>query len=1010
MLHLITFGGLALQSEDAGPAPRVRSLRLAVLACIAAAGERGITRERLASTLWPESDESRARQSLRQALYELRHELGVDVVLTGAALSLDPTAISSDVAEFHSALAANDRARAVALMRGPFLDGFYLSGAAVFERWVEEERARLKTAHVQALLSLANDAQTAGDRDANVEWWRRLTAIDPLSGRFALGFLKALAARGDRADALAFARAHENIVRRDLEADPDPGVRALEAELRAMPSPSVMRVMSASAHAPVAFASADHLHEPSDGSVIDTEGFVGAHAASAGAIASARRPIAQRVRYIASAAILLVAIVTMSWRLGWFDRTAARESMPTFAVGLIRDDGVPDSLRIGGVLTDMLATNLARVEGLPVLANSRLFDVMRPGQDTLADGYSDAARRAGASELVEGRLLVGTPWGLALEIRRVDLETGLLKGAFRVTAADRYTLIDSATAALARGLKLPTPRTSVADATTASPIAYRLYEEGLRAYYQYDHPAARRLMEAALAEDSTFAMAAYYASLSGADARQDGFRRQALRLAARAPDRERLTITASILNSVLDPAAAAVAESLTTRYPDDPRALAALGHARANRGDWASAVDAYHRAAAIDSAAEPMGKETCYVCDDLSNIAQVYQWWDSLPAVERIAQRFARLRPANAAPWSLLAYTAARSGRDSQAVAAYYRHRELSLVGSMPAIDARFDLVFERFDEVEKDVRQLWASANPEDVEYARWLVTIALRNQGRLAEARRLARTGLLPGLPAPATRLVREEVNESAIALSMGDPRIMATVHERALNLVRVDTLPRFPSLKARQLAWYGALLGTALAAMNDTASVQRLADSVQHWGERSAYGRDRKLHHFLRGLVHAAAGRDDDAIREYRAAIHSWTLGYTRVNYELARVLMRRGRPREAVAALQPALRGEIDGANLWITRTELHELLAQAFDQAGQRDSASVHFRAVERAWERADPALHARREAVRSWLSGERKRADVNATPIARPHGRIPAHLKGSATASIPANGSASDEA
>ncbi len=968
MLRLITFGGLGLQSTAAEPAPRVRQLRLAVLACIAAAGEGGISRERLATVLWPESDEGRARQSLRQALYELRHELGADVVVSATALSLDPRAISSDVGDFRAALAANDRARAVALVRGPFLDGFYLSGAAEFERWVEEERARLQAATVQALLALAGAAQEAGDRDAAVEWWRRLTVMDPVSGRFALGFLKALAARGDRADALAFARGHESIVRRELEADPDPGVRALEAELRAMPSPAVVRATAAS----TAVVPAPSRQEPGSSTAIgpqqgtnpaDLQPDVDPVAVD-GARSSRRRPWGPWIG-AGAAALLLVAVA--GWQLRWFPRAALPSSLPTFAVGLIREDGVPDTLRIGGVLTDMLATNLARVEGLPVLANSRLFDVMRPGQDTLADGYSDAARRAGASELLEGRLLFGPDWGLALEVRRVDLETGLLKGAYRVTAGDRYALIDSATAAIARGLRLPSPRTSVAEATTASPIAYRLYEEGLRAFYQYDHAAARRLMEAALAEDSTFAMAAYYASLSGGGAKQDGFRRQALRLARRAPDRERLTITASILNSVLDPAAAAIAESLTTRYPDDPRALAALGHARANQGDWATAVDAYTRAAAIDSAAEPIGKGTCYVCDDLSNIAQVYQWWDSLPAVDRVAQRFARLRPGNATPWSLLAYTAARSGRDRQAVAAYYRHRELSLVGSMPAIDARFDLVFERFDDVEKDVRPLWASANPEDVSYARWLVMLALRNQGRLAETRRLARTGQLPGLPAPASPLQREEVTEAAIALSAGEPRIMAAIYERAMHQVRVDTTPRFPSIKARTLAWYGALLGTAQAAMSDTVSVRRMADTVQYWGERSAYGRDRRMHHFLRGLVHAAAGRDDDAIREYHAAVHSWTLGYTRVNAELAKVLLRQRRPREAVAALQPALRGEVDGPNFWITRTELHELLAQAFDQAGQQDSASVHYRAVARAWERADPAFHARREVARSWL-------------------------------------------
>jgi hypothetical protein len=70
---------------------------------------------------------------------------------------------------------------------------------------------------------------------------------------------------------------------------------------------------------------------------------------------------------------------------------------------MIREDGVPDTLRIGGVLTDMLATNLARVAGFSVLSNTRLLELMRPGQDTLSVGYVDAARRAGATEILQGR-------------------------------------------------------------------------------------------------------------------------------------------------------------------------------------------------------------------------------------------------------------------------------------------------------------------------------------------------------------------------------------------------------------------------------------------------------------------------------------------------------------------------------------------------------------------------------------------------------------------------------
>jgi Flp pilus assembly protein TadD len=147
-----------------------------------------------------------------------------------------------------------------------------------------------------------------------------------------------------------------------------------------------------------------------------------------------------------------------------------------------------------------------------------------------------------------------------------------------------------------------------------------------------------------------------------------------------------------------------------------------------------------------------------------------------------------------------------------------------------------------------------------------------------------------------------------------------------------------------------------------------LRQLADSAEFWGQRSNYGRDRRAHHYIRGMLLVAQKRDADAATELREAIHSPTNGFTRVNYELGRTLLRLGRPNDAVPVIRAALHGELDGSSLYMSRTELHELLAQAFDQAGMRDSAAVHYRAVVKAWARADPMFHARRDQARAWLA------------------------------------------
>ena len=162
------------------------------------------------------------------------------------------------------------------------------------------------------------------------------------------------------------------------------------------------------------------------------------------------------------------------------------------------------------------------------------------------------------------------------------------------------------------------------------------------------------------------------------------------------------------------------------------------------------------------------------------------------------------------------------------------------------------------------------------------------------------------------------------------------------------------------ARRMAWNLTHSATARAAAGDTAALLRLVDSVQSLGVASGFGRDIRLHHYVRGLMHVARHDDQGAVSEFRQGMLSPNFGYTRTNYELGRALMRLGRPADAVAVLQPALRGSIESSNLYVTHTELHELLAQAWEAANRRDSAATHYRVVASAWKRADPMLQARR--------------------------------------------------
>jgi DNA-binding SARP family transcriptional activator len=240
MYSLRLLGGISLDGPS-GPlsGPVVQPRQSAVLAVLGAARDRGTSREKVVGLLWPESDQAEARHTLANSVYELRQALGEEAVLvSGDNLRLNSDIVWTDVAAFGEALERGDLAGATEAYSGPFLDGFYLSGAEEFERWVESERQRLAVQYAEALESLAESSEDAGDFPRAVGWWQRLAAYDPYNSRFAVRLMQAMAAAGDPANALQYAQEHEDLLRRELDIDPPEDVLALAERLRRERVPS----------------------------------------------------------------------------------------------------------------------------------------------------------------------------------------------------------------------------------------------------------------------------------------------------------------------------------------------------------------------------------------------------------------------------------------------------------------------------------------------------------------------------------------------------------------------------------------------------------------------------------------------------------------------------------------------------------------------------------------------------------------------------------------------------
>src|SRR5258708_27672580 len=233
MLTLELLGTLSRRNVTGPVALAAQQKRpLGLLAMLGLAGRQGLSRDRIEAYLWPESSGTRAQHALDQTVYAIRHALASDVILAiGRELRLNPDLVRVDVWEFEQAIRAGQWTAAVDHYKGPLLDGFHFADSHELESWIETHRTRLRLEYQKAIEFLANLAAEATDHSQAVMWLRRLANSDPLSAGATKKLMLALAAAGDRASAVQYARVYQELVRQELEMEPDSEIEDLAASL-----------------------------------------------------------------------------------------------------------------------------------------------------------------------------------------------------------------------------------------------------------------------------------------------------------------------------------------------------------------------------------------------------------------------------------------------------------------------------------------------------------------------------------------------------------------------------------------------------------------------------------------------------------------------------------------------------------------------------------------------------------------------------------------------------------
>jgi len=176
----------------------------ALLAYLAVESGRAHSREHLATLLWADTGDQRARHNLRQALSRIRQLCESAVVCREDTVGVDPETCVTDVAEFRRLAGSGnpEELRAsLALYRGDLLEGMSLR-EDTFEEWLEPARRGLRRIACQAAESLGSLLAAAGRVEEAMEVLNRRLTMDPACEPVHREMMELMERAGRRSDAL----------------------------------------------------------------------------------------------------------------------------------------------------------------------------------------------------------------------------------------------------------------------------------------------------------------------------------------------------------------------------------------------------------------------------------------------------------------------------------------------------------------------------------------------------------------------------------------------------------------------------------------------------------------------------------------------------------------------------------------------------------------------------------------------------------------------------------------
>jgi DNA-binding SARP family transcriptional activator len=211
---------------------------------------RPVSRETLTTLLWPDSSDHDGRGALRRTLSVLRSGLGSSgLSVSRTTVEIDPDAVRVDLDRFrslvntarshtHIGTAACSECRttlegAVAIARGPFMEGFSLRDSETFDEWQSAEREVYQRELAGALERLVGEQIAASAWERAISSGQRWLGLDALHEPAHRALMEAYARSGESAAAIRQYRDAVAILDRELGVAPLPETSELNEAIQA---------------------------------------------------------------------------------------------------------------------------------------------------------------------------------------------------------------------------------------------------------------------------------------------------------------------------------------------------------------------------------------------------------------------------------------------------------------------------------------------------------------------------------------------------------------------------------------------------------------------------------------------------------------------------------------------------------------------------------------------------------------------------------------------------------